>query len=277
MAIVVRYDDIGSSGVERRHRLPVDLLGRGQLAVGDACPRRWDTDGEVVERLVGGLVVDGVPREGAVRLLHRPDLSGVGDGPAARAEVDAGGGRLDRLGGPAVDDLQLVDLVLLDRCAHDEVLAVVLVVDLRAVDGRALDVEGLPEVELELLRVGGGPEGEDVGGREEALVGIPSQVEVVVQRVDGRVADSGVVAVLAREALRDGELAGDRALVGVVRAGARPLGGAGAVGTGGAGSASSRSQNTPAAASAMTSTRAVSQRPERVTTPPPCAAASIGR
>ena len=56
----------------RRGRAVVVRRELGERAVGDAGPRGGRVDGDVVERLVGRLVVDGVPRVGPVGLLHRP-------------------------------------------------------------------------------------------------------------------------------------------------------------------------------------------------------------
>ena len=96
-------------GDEVRRRWLVEVPVGGGRAVR---PRRGSTSsplatpttarargGEVVERLVGRLVVDGVPGVGAERLLHRPRLAVVGDREAGGGEVAAGGRRRRPAGG----------------------------------------------------------------------------------------------------------------------------------------------------------------------------------
>ncbi len=205
-------------GDEVRRRRLVELPRRGralgvadelrELAVGDAGPLRRGVDGDVVQRLVGRLVVDGVPGVGAIGLLHRPHLARAGHREAGRAEVAARRRGRGRLGRADVVEAELVALVLLDRSAQHEVLAAPGEGDRLAVEGDLADGEAGSEVELEAARRAGRPEGDDRRAGEVLVVGLPGQVEVVVQRVDARVADSGVDAVLARR--RHGEVEVDR-------------------------------------------------------------------
>ena len=141
-ATVTRYDDVLLS---RCHSLTVWPSSSSRLVitpVGDARPRRRHPQREVVEGLVGRLVVDGEPGVGAERLLHRPRGAVVGDGEAGGAEVGAGGRRLDRLGGPGVVDRQLVLVARDEVAADDQVLARVLELGVLAVDldGRHLEL-----------------------------------------------------------------------------------------------------------------------------------------
>ena len=217
----------GLGEVERRDGVVADLLVGGHRAVGDAGPGSRHPDGEVVERLVGGLVVDGVPGVGAERLLHRPDLVPLGDGPAAGAEVAAGGRGRHRLRGAGVGDLDGVAAVLGDLGADDEVLAEVVEGHRLAVELDRGHLERGPEVEPEGVGVGRGAEGQGGDARERVGVGVPGEVEVVVQGVHARVADPRVVGVLPRLALRHGQrlVLGVDARVGQRRA--RRRGGAG--------------------------------------------------
>jgi hypothetical protein len=203
-------------GDEVRRRRLVELPRRGgallvarvvgELAVGDAGPLRRGVDGDVVQRLVGRLVVDGVPGEGAVGLLHRPHLAGPGHRETGRVEVAAGGRGAGGLGCADVVEAQLVALVLLDRRPQHEALAAPGERDRLTVEGDVADGEGRPEVELEPSRRAGRPEGDDRRAGEVLGVGLPGQVEVVVQGVDTRVADSGIDTVLARRRHREVEV-----------------------------------------------------------------------
>ena len=206
----------------RRRRLGQVPRGRGQPvvlglvghhAVRDPDPGRRDGDADVVERLVGGLVVDGVPRERAVRLLHRPRLAARRDRPAAGAEVAAVGRRRRGLRGAGVADLEHVALVLRDRRGDHEVLARVLERHVGAVESHRRDVERLAEVELEVVAGAGRAELDGRLADQRAGVRRPGQVEVVVQGVDARVADVGVDRVLDR--LAQGRV--ERRVVGVGR------------------------------------------------------------
>ena len=202
----MRYDDAGSSSchdVVVPSRVARELR---ELAVGDAGPLRRGVDGDVVERLVGRLVVDGVPGVGAVGLLHRPHLALAGHREAGRAEVAARGRGGGGLRSADVVEAQLVALVLLDRRPQHEVLAAPGEGDRLAVEGDLADGEARPEVELEAPRRAGRTEGDDRRAGEVLGVGLPGQVELVVQGVDARVADSGVDAVLARRRHREVEV-----------------------------------------------------------------------
>ncbi len=189
-------------------------LGRDQVTVRDAHPRRRHGQGEVVERLVGGVVVDGVPGVGAPRLLHRPDLVVVVDREAGLAEVRPLHGYVDRLGRAGVLDHDLVALVLAHRRVHDQVLPVPHERRGGAVDGDLADLEDLAEVELEVVVGLGRAEGQRLGALERVGVRRPAQREVVVQGVDARVADLGVEGVLLRLAHGDVEVLGGRVGVG---------------------------------------------------------------
>ena len=220
-------------GDEVRRRLAVEvplgdglavlLLATRHHAVGDARPRRRHPQREVVERLVGRLVVDGEPGVGAERLLHRPRGTVLGDGEAGGAEVGARGRRLDRLGGPGVVDRQLVLVALDEVAADDQVLAGVLELGVLAVDLDGRHLELRDEVELDVVGVAGGAERQLLLTGQRPALGVPGEVEVVVEGVDRRVADVGVDAVLERVARRGLEVGVDDA-VGAGRLGRRVRG-----------------------------------------------------
>ena len=193
-------------GDEVRRRLAVEhpsgdrvavlhLVG-GHHAVGDAGHRGGCREDEVVEGLVGRLVVDGVPGVGAVRLLHRPCRPVVGDGEARRAEVPTRRGRLHGHGRAGVVQRQRVLLVLHEVAGDDEVLAGVLEVGRLAVDLQGRHLELLGEVELHVVCRAGGSEPQGLRPGEDAAVGIPGELEAVGESVDRRVSDVGVDAVL---------------------------------------------------------------------------------
>ncbi len=182
----------------------------GEVAVGDAGPRRGRVHGHVVERLVGRLVVDRVPRVGAVGLLHRPHLAGLGDREAGGGEVAARRRRWCGPRGAGVVDAEPVALVGDDRGPDHEVLAASDDVDLLAVEGDLADVELATEVELEAGRPARGAEVDDRLSGQLPLRRVPGEVEVVEQRVDARVADVGVDAVLDRRGERQVEVLLDR-------------------------------------------------------------------
>ncbi len=144
--------------VPGRDGVAVHVLAAGQLPVGHAHEWRRRGQREVVERLVGGLVVDGVPGVGAEGLLHRPGLAARCHREAAGAEVASGGRRLDRLGGAGVVHGQHVALVGGEVTADDEVLAVVGEVGVRVVDLHRRDLQLRLEVELHVVGVAGGAE-----------------------------------------------------------------------------------------------------------------------
>lgn len=188
----------------RRGRAVVVRRQLGELAGGDAGPPRRGMDGDVVEGLVGRLVVDGVPRVRAEGLLHRPHLAGAGDGETGLGEVAARGRRGSGLGRAVVVDRQLVALVLLDRRSQHHVLATAYDAHRLAVERRPADREGCAEVELEARRGAGRAERDDRPAGQALRPRLPPQVEVVVQGVHAGVADVGVDAVLARG--RHGEI-----------------------------------------------------------------------
>ena len=181
-------------------RVAAGPLPGQQLAVGDAHERRRHPQREVVERLVRGLVVHGVPGVGAVRLLHRPGAAVGGDRPARRAEVVPLHRRGHRPWVAAVADHQRVPAVPGHRRLDEEVLAAVLVRRVRAVEREPLDLERPGEVELEVVGVGRRTQLERLDRLEPARVGGPVQPQVVVQRIDPGVADVGVDPVLDRRA-----------------------------------------------------------------------------
>ena len=199
--------------VRRRRLVELPRRGRalrvarelGELAVGDPGPRRGRVDGDVVERLVGRLVVDGVPGVGAVGLLHRPHLARVGDREAGRGEVAARGRGRGGLGRADVVEAELVALVLLDRRPEHEVLAAPGEGDRLAVEGRPRRREGpAPRSSWKRRAVRAARKVMTAAPVSVLGVGLPGQVEVVVQGVDARVADSGVDAVLDAASTRRG-------------------------------------------------------------------------
>ena len=191
--------------VPGRGAQPVGLGGVDQLAVGDAGERLGHRHRDVVERLVGGVVVDGVPGVGAVRLLHGPGRAVGHRGPAVGGEVAAGGGRGHRQRGALEIERELVALVGLHVGDHDQVLALVAEVGLLAVDQHRADPQLGAQVELQLVVVLGRAQQQHLTTGEHLRVGVPGQVEVVVQRVDAGVADARVDRVLDRLVERDVE------------------------------------------------------------------------
>ena len=199
--------------VPRRRGQPVALGLVGDDAVRDADPRCRHGDGDVVESLVGRLVVDRVPRERAERLLHRPGLAVRRDLPAGGVEVLAPGRRRGRLGRAGVVDLEHVPLVLDHGSPDDEVLAGVLEGHVGSVEGDRRDLHRLTEVELQVIAGERGAERDRRVAFEGPGLRRPRQVEVVVQRVDARITAVGVDRVLDR--LAEGGV--ERRVVGIRR------------------------------------------------------------
>ena len=173
----------------------------GQPAGGDADPAARDVEADPVGRLVRRVVVDGVPREGAVRLLHRPRLAGAGGVPAQAVDVLAARRRVRGSRPAAVADAHGVRRTRhRRRDRHGEVTAAVRARRTQEPAGRGVThrqprhPEGTREVEPEGA-VASRDEPEPGDADEGADRGAPPQGQPVVEDVEAGGADRRVDAV----------------------------------------------------------------------------------
>src|SRR5262249_33379038 len=155
-----------------------------QNAVGDRGTPLRDRDGEVVRRLVLGVVVAREPGHRALRLT-RDERPVVGGYPAVGGAVRVG----DRLGGALVGDRDAEPLVLAQGTARgdDEFVAAAAEAGGGAVDGDAGDLQAR-EVEVEAVEPLGGAGGEDRLAVQVPGGGVVAERQVVVADVVAAVA-----------------------------------------------------------------------------------------
>ena len=174
------------AGVPRPRRQPVPRRLLHQVAVGQHAAALWRRDVEGVRRGVGGVVVDGIPARGDVRLAdHECALVGVHEPGALEPDRHA-----------RVGDLDPELLALADRLVrpHPELVPLPTPGRPLAVDLDAVDLQP-DQVEVEARQLLGGGRRDRCQAREPVRGGLVPRVEVVVADVVPAVAVLREVAV----------------------------------------------------------------------------------